>query len=846
MIVSPVSGVTFTGSVYEGALGDTGIPVYGVTLNLYGSNTYGVQGTGISQDVTNRSGFYSLEGPDTWEYNNIILEIPMGATAVGAQSLSGSVLTPTWIVVPYPAVQRNPFIAGNDFWIERTVTCPAGCKCLSVPAATEKYLTFERCSGDICGYDAPDVPRYCMRPVTVTTIPGPADGTPCEDGNLCTSGDVYQNGVCVSGTPLICDDQNPDTTDTCDPGQGCIFTAKPPVETDCTCMLESEAKTRFIHYTRCNDTPCGSVPVPQNDPCLYCNMFPQYCDCTEDPGHCVCDQYTQYYFRSVPLAIVTPRPKETVPLTAFDSDRDGVPDINDNCPSTANPNQADSEVTQVGCMPNVKTGGCIPILQNGDGVGDACDNCPSVLNADQSNFNNNAWGDACDCWDVFQSTAETGVDCGGVCGDCVTLSWEWKNITPIRLKGGVNQGFIDIVFIPNTDYASNPSEFRSDVINLIRTQFFRLQNKTTTSLPQNYKDRFNFYLYEGGFGNRTDRWNLPSTFWTDAPGTDVGAILKNSGCCVGESFYFGPPAWLHCPAKNANLCMHEFGHAIFSLLDEYCGITNYDCTNGCPAITNVWSSTGDCQKDAAAQGWRNGTCRQIEWDNLSTPGLDCQQNFWRYDPVSCEMDSNGDLFGEACSRKISHVYNNWPSGLTKGILVTFHVKDGIFSYVSSEVVASHPDLGLQGGAFTGTAYSSRDEVLGSFGVWDSREGFGDRLILDAEGGTSRLEGYPVYRDDFDFPVIFPFYDNLKTFRLENSTSHELMVEVSLTSTLRDYCDSVRYNASECRSLDLDNDGIRDFEDRDPLSPAAEPIPGFTFVLGGGGLSVAYLVMRKRR
>src|SRR5690348_16089662 len=45
-----------------------------------------------------------------------------------------------------------------------------------------------------------------------------------------------------------------------------------------------------------------------------------------------------------------------------DSDGDGVPDINDNCPHASNPEQRDHD---------------------GDGVGDICDNCPHIGNKDQ-------------------------------------------------------------------------------------------------------------------------------------------------------------------------------------------------------------------------------------------------------------------------------------------------------------------------------------------------------------------------------------------------------------------------------------------------------------------------------
>ena len=51
------------------------------------------------------------------------------------------------------------------------------------------------------------------------------------------------------------------------------------------------------------------------------------------------------------------------PTTVADSDGDGVPDIDDNCPAVFNPDQSDVD---------------------GDGVGDLCDNCASTANPDQA------------------------------------------------------------------------------------------------------------------------------------------------------------------------------------------------------------------------------------------------------------------------------------------------------------------------------------------------------------------------------------------------------------------------------------------------------------------------------
>src|SRR5207249_5655623 len=77
--------------------------------------------------------------------------------------------------------------------------------------------------------------------------------SPCDDGSACTTGDVCASGVCAGvpvvcddadpcngvetcdpgtglcqpGVPLVCDDGNVCTTDTCDPGIGCVFTVGP-------------------------------------------------------------------------------------------------------------------------------------------------------------------------------------------------------------------------------------------------------------------------------------------------------------------------------------------------------------------------------------------------------------------------------------------------------------------------------------------------------------------------------------------------------------------------------------------------------------------------------------------
>ena len=66
-----------------------------------------------------------------------------------------------------------------------------------------------------CTTDGCDLATGC----TYTTL----DSVPCEDGNLCTSGDTCVSGVCKN-SPTNCDDNNVCTADSCEAGSGCVHT----------------------------------------------------------------------------------------------------------------------------------------------------------------------------------------------------------------------------------------------------------------------------------------------------------------------------------------------------------------------------------------------------------------------------------------------------------------------------------------------------------------------------------------------------------------------------------------------------------------------------------------------
>jgi hypothetical protein len=72
----------------------------------------------------------------------------------------------------------------------------------------------------------------------------------------------------------------------------------------------------------------------------------------------------------------------------IDSDLDGVPDANDNCPTVANADQTDTDHDGLGNACDAD--------DDNDGVADGPDNCDTVSNANQADFDNDGIGDACD------------------------------------------------------------------------------------------------------------------------------------------------------------------------------------------------------------------------------------------------------------------------------------------------------------------------------------------------------------------------------------------------------------------------------------------------------------------
>lgn len=109
---------------------------------------------------------------------------------------------------------------------------PDGTGCSDGNACTQTDL----CSAGICGgsnpilctpLDACHQAGTCAPGTGICSNPNGPNGTPCNDGNICTENDGCQSGACQGGTPVTC--VASDTchlAGTCTPGIGCSNPAK--------------------------------------------------------------------------------------------------------------------------------------------------------------------------------------------------------------------------------------------------------------------------------------------------------------------------------------------------------------------------------------------------------------------------------------------------------------------------------------------------------------------------------------------------------------------------------------------------------------------------------------------
>lgn len=245
---------------------------------------------------------------------------------------------------------------------------------------------------------------------------------------------------------------------------------------------------------------------------------------------------------------------------------------------------------------------------------------------------------------------------------------------------------LDIVFVPsNTSYdcglqakivadpyMDNPEIFLTDVRQLSELKLFQLGRSSSVpaKISDEYKKRLNIYYYWDG-ERYADAFNgcagtLPDGFWNEAPFADVAIILypkyyginkgttcEPVGCSSGVGS--GSNSWFKAPANNGQIFLHESGHAIFGLMDTYCGDTYYEENRPVP---NVWQSAKNCSYDTAKNGGYGSECRPISGNDSGSTNT-CKKDYLKFDrdPDLMASTTSSAIFGESSTQRIQYVFD---------------------------------------------------------------------------------------------------------------------------------------------------------------------------------------------
>ncbi len=266
------------------------------------------------------------------------------------------------------------------------------------------------------------------------------------------------------------------------------------------------------------------------------------------------------------------------------------------------------------------------------------------------------------CYNLVQDGRETGVDCGGPCTPCISCTWCGTHITPIIIHGRPTDGYIDVVFVADNTYTGHSfSDFVTDAKRVIKKGYYTLDQRVTSPLPADYRNKFNFYYW-----NTVDEhaasgmcsWPAPDGYETQATFADNMGLLYYtsgdlSGCANGwGNARFRTPGRLVSERAGekeiVGQALHESGHAIFGLSDTYCGRTAY---HNIPPHANAWTSLANCQTDIASRGWDTTPCRAMGGPS----DTDCR-GWFRYDlnvPDPEMMEWGFEIYGPAGTARIN-------------------------------------------------------------------------------------------------------------------------------------------------------------------------------------------------
>jgi hypothetical protein len=264
------------------------------------------------------------------------------------------------------------------------------------------------------------------------------------------------------------------------------------------------------------------------------------------------------------------------------------------------------------------------------------------------------------CEDNFMNRDEEQIDCGGTrCTPCTPCTWCGPHVTPLRIIGATEDK-IDVVFIPDTDYGGDMSRFVRDIQDTIINGYYQ-----NDAIEQN-RTMFNFYYLD----HEADVTGYPAAGFTPPLGScedfqDATSFADSIPIVHTIAFR----DWSDTRCERRVFCseptsyrtfVHESGHSVFGLKDEYCCDSHYQQQDTLP---NIWSSRNNCEDDATAMGWDLGDCSNF----CEAGSVNCGSGFWDIDSPDCIMAGSLGCgtgttmcqFDEACLRRVNYVFSQY-------------------------------------------------------------------------------------------------------------------------------------------------------------------------------------------
>jgi hypothetical protein len=232
-----------------------------------------------------------------------------------------------------------------------------------------------------------------------------------------------------------------------------------------------------------------------------------------------------------------------------------------------------------------------------------------------------------------------------------------------------------------------------------------------------------------------------------------------------------------------NVFVHESGHAIFGLADEY-------ADSDCPSSTyyfepqpypNIWDTIEECENFATQHGIPTSTCAEFYVCNsgiCSIPRLKPKSwcgPWYKINEGPSIMDSNEGRWSTAARVRVSKILENvekWEKNhgfgvrgygkAAKSIVLELNINNGTFTLLSTRIVDTPPRNLPQPAFYNLTLYSP-----------DGREiitiPFADPRIKLYQNGSSN------FKDNVNFTLVVPYYYNINYAQIINKTGAVLQV-----------------------------------------------------------------------